>query len=262
MILIDTPQWAAHGTVFAHLVSDSSYAELHDFAGRVGLPARAFDGDHYDVPAHRHAACVAAGALLTPSGEVVRRLNASGLRLRKRKGDRGILRARSVSLGSGSGSSTDVDLVGSTRPVDASAVFAAMTFVRDCDGAIVLTWSERRGEWSVPGGWRELDETPSEGAAREIAEETGLVVAPEDLEPVGWERFRPVVGPSRFAPEVDLMQVYAVRLPTSAPRLRAESGASRPPEWASPEEFALLAGRQFWWPLAAYLLRESPPEIR
>ena len=260
MILIDSPQWAAHGTVFAHLVSDSSYSELHDFAGRVGLPARAFDGDHYDVPAHRHAACVAAGAVLTPSGEVVRRLNASGLRLRKRKGDRGILRALSVRLGPGS--RTDVDLVGATRPVDPSHVFAAMTFVRDRDGAIALTWSERRSEWSVPGGWREVDETPAEGAAREIAEETGIVVPPEALAPVGWERFRPIVGPSRFAPEVDLMQVYAVRLPTSAPRLRAEPGSSRPPEWATPEEFALLAGRQFWWPLAAYVLREGAGAVR
>ena len=41
MILIDAPIWQAHGTVFAHLVSDTSYAELHDFAARVGLPARA-----------------------------------------------------------------------------------------------------------------------------------------------------------------------------------------------------------------------------
>ena len=253
MILIDTPLWAAHGTVFAHLVSDTSYTELHDFAGRVGLPARAFDGDHYDVPAHRHAECLHAGAALTSSAEVVRRLNASGLRLRKRKGDRGILRVLSTRIGPGSRS--DVDLVASDRPVDPALVFAAMTFIRDRQGAVAVTWSERRSEWSVPGGWREVDETPAEGAAREVAEETGIVVSPEALAPVGWERFRPVVGPSRFAPEVDLMQVYAVRLAETAPRLRSEPGVSRPPEWASPEEFALLAAREFWWPLAAYLLR-------
>jgi len=44
MILIDIPIWAAHGTVFAHLVSDASFEELHDFAARVGVPRGAFDG--------------------------------------------------------------------------------------------------------------------------------------------------------------------------------------------------------------------------
>lgn len=38
MILIDIPIWAAHGTVFAHLVSDTSFEELHEFAARVGMP--------------------------------------------------------------------------------------------------------------------------------------------------------------------------------------------------------------------------------
>jgi 8-oxo-dGTP pyrophosphatase MutT (NUDIX family) len=253
MILIDAPLWQAHGTVFAHLVSDTSYAELHDFAARVGLPARAFDGDHYDVPEHRHGQCVAAGATLAPGAELVRRLNASGLRLRKRKGDRGILRAVSARLGPGT--RTDVDLVASPRPVEPDKVFAAMTFVRDAAGAVALTWSERRAEWSVPGGWREVDEAPVGTGIREIGEETGLAVAPDSLAAVGWERFAPVVGPSRYPTSHDLMQVYAVQLPTVAPRLRAEPGASRPPEWVSTEEFALLAGRQFWWPLAAYLLR-------
>ena len=55
MILIDIPIWAAHGTVFAHLVSDTSFEELHEFAARVGMPRGAFDGDHYDVPERRYA---------------------------------------------------------------------------------------------------------------------------------------------------------------------------------------------------------------
>jgi 8-oxo-dGTP diphosphatase len=35
--------------------------------------------------------------------------------------------------------------------------------------------------WNVPSGRVERGETPAEGAARELAEETGLVVAPEEL---------------------------------------------------------------------------------
>lgn len=83
MILIDPPVWPAHGTTFSHLVSDESYAELHDFAQLGGIPQRAFDLDHYDVPAHRYDELVALGAVPVPSKELVQRLIASGLRRRK-----------------------------------------------------------------------------------------------------------------------------------------------------------------------------------
>ena len=50
MILVDPPAWPAHGRLWSHLVSDTSYDELHAFARRLGIPARGFDRDHYDVP--------------------------------------------------------------------------------------------------------------------------------------------------------------------------------------------------------------------
>lgn len=81
-ILLDQPHWPAHGTLWAHLVSDRSLTELHEFAARCGIPRRAFDLDHYDVPADRHAELVAAGALDVPGRELIRRLRASGLRVR------------------------------------------------------------------------------------------------------------------------------------------------------------------------------------
>ena len=59
-VLIDTPLWPKHGTVWAHLVSDRSIAELRAFAERNGVPARAFDLDHYDVPVERWDELVAA----------------------------------------------------------------------------------------------------------------------------------------------------------------------------------------------------------
>ena len=52
-VLIDRPIWPAHNTVWAHIVSDTSLEELHDFAQRAGIPRRGFDLDHYDVPAHK-----------------------------------------------------------------------------------------------------------------------------------------------------------------------------------------------------------------
>lgn len=82
-LYVDPPDWPGHGRMWSHLVSDVSYDELHVFAERLGLPRRSFDGDHYDVPAHRYADMVAAGAVEVGSREVVRLLRASGLRRRK-----------------------------------------------------------------------------------------------------------------------------------------------------------------------------------
>ncbi|MFF8817446.1 DUF4031 domain-containing protein [Leucobacter sp. NPDC015123] len=88
MVLIDDPSWPAHGTLWAHLVSDDNLAELHAFAAANGIPKRGFDHDHYDVPAERHAELVAAGATHVSGHELVRRLIGSGLRvtMRERRG--------------------------------------------------------------------------------------------------------------------------------------------------------------------------------
>jgi len=80
-IYIDPPTWPAHGTVFSHLISDVSLAELHKFAASAGISERAFDRDHYDVPAHRYEELVQAGAVELSGAELTRTLIASGLRI-------------------------------------------------------------------------------------------------------------------------------------------------------------------------------------
>ncbi len=87
-LLIDTPRWPAHGRLWAHLISDTSLTELHAFAEGAGVPRRSFEGDHYDVPAERHAELVAAGARLVEGRDIIEALRRSGLRLPKRKGER------------------------------------------------------------------------------------------------------------------------------------------------------------------------------
>ncbi|MBQ0829287.1 DUF4031 domain-containing protein [Streptomyces tagetis] len=86
-LYIDPPSWPGHGRLWSHLVSDVSYAELHAFADRLGVDRRAFERDHYDIPAQRYADVVAAGALEVRSREVVRLLHEAGLRRRRRAGD-------------------------------------------------------------------------------------------------------------------------------------------------------------------------------
>ncbi|WP_018658149.1 DUF4031 domain-containing protein [Actinomadura flavalba] len=83
MILIDPPLWPARGRVWSHMVSDVSFAELHAFAAELGMPPRAFERDHYDVPEELYAAALAAGADPVGCQELLRRLTAAGLRRRK-----------------------------------------------------------------------------------------------------------------------------------------------------------------------------------
>ena len=80
-IYIDPPTWPAHGTVFSHLISDVSLTELHEFAATAGISERAFDRDHYDVPAHLYEDLVRAGAKELSGAQLTRTLIASGLRI-------------------------------------------------------------------------------------------------------------------------------------------------------------------------------------
>jgi hypothetical protein len=79
-VLVDPAVWPWRGRLWAHLVSDQSYAELHDFAARLGVPRRGFQGDHYDIPAALREHALALGAEDVTARELLRRLKAAGLR--------------------------------------------------------------------------------------------------------------------------------------------------------------------------------------
>lgn len=84
-VYIDPPIWPGHGRLWSHLVSDVSFAELHAFAAGLGAPRRAFDRDHYDIPAERYGDAVALGAVAVGSKELLGRLTAAGLRRPKHR---------------------------------------------------------------------------------------------------------------------------------------------------------------------------------
>ena len=85
-LLIDSPVWPWRGRRWSHLVSDVSYDELHAFVqGELGIPRRAFQGDHYDVPEELYDVAVAAGAHPVGGRELLSRLLAAGLRRKKRR---------------------------------------------------------------------------------------------------------------------------------------------------------------------------------
>jgi Protein of unknown function (DUF4031) len=80
MILVDPAVWPWRGRLWAHLVSDTSYDELHQFAHRLGIPRHAFQGDHYDVPAAVREEALSLGAVPVTSRQVVGALKSAGLR--------------------------------------------------------------------------------------------------------------------------------------------------------------------------------------
>ncbi|MEY2443455.1 MAG: hypothetical protein QOE00_35 [Ilumatobacteraceae bacterium] len=80
-VLIDEPIWWFKDRRWSHMVSDSSYDELHDFAERSGIPRRGFHGDHYDVPEELFDDMVSAGAVVVTSRVLLKRLRDGGLRL-------------------------------------------------------------------------------------------------------------------------------------------------------------------------------------
>ncbi|MDO5626831.1 MAG: DUF4031 domain-containing protein [Mobilicoccus sp.] len=258
MILVDPPVWRARERVWSHLASDTSYDELHDFAERVGLHPFSYDGDHYDVPADRYDEVVAAGAVPTSARELLRAISAAGLRFRKRRGERPV-----AALPNGLRRYLPVEhrldlVLSGTAPPPASTI-AVVTFVFDDAGHLLLLHSPRRSAWEGPGGWVEPGERAWQAAAREVAEETGLRLADEQIEPCGYERIHLYeehthgYGAGRLLPtsHIALFQARATgRAPTS------DAGPEgHPLAWCDPLTVQSRCGDAAWWPILARLLR-------
>ena len=81
-VRVDDAIWPWRGRRWAHLVSDTHLEELHDLAHRIGMPYMAFQGDHYDVHEDLRRLAIGLGAVATPARDLVRSLNAAGLRRR------------------------------------------------------------------------------------------------------------------------------------------------------------------------------------
>lgn len=84
MILVDDANWMWRDMPFCHMASDTGPEELHAFARWIGVPERAFGGDHYDIPDHVRETALAEGARAVSSRELVEALYASGQRQRPR----------------------------------------------------------------------------------------------------------------------------------------------------------------------------------
>ncbi|WP_414837811.1 NUDIX hydrolase [Candidatus Nanosalina sp. VS9-1] len=82
-----------------------------------------------------------------------------------------------------------------------------------------------KGEWSLPAGFLELEESPSEAAVRELEEETGLKVEEEDLE------FMDAVNMERFPGQRLVATVYTVEIDQASGKISPGSDAEKASFW-------------------------------
>ncbi|AXH97435.1 DUF4031 domain-containing protein [Ornithinimicrobium avium] len=254
-ILVDPPMWPAHGRLWSHVISDSTLEELHAFARRVDIPARSFEGDHYDLPEERYGEALAAGAVPVTGSELARALRDSGLRFRKRKGERPLARVQD-GLAAATGAPHVLDVVASPHErhtSGAAVVFVRTRAARGDDALMALVRNAARPGWAPPGGKREPGETVRQGAVRELVEETGLVLGTETLRPVGYERItvQPGADPAPFGAGVNYLQAFAAAVDVAVP-LRPDLDDVLEAGWFTRARAHSVAGTEPWWPLVEW----------
>jgi len=237
VLLIDPPAWPAHGRLWSHLVSTESYAELHDFAGRLGISRRAFEGDHYDIPQERYADVVAAGAVALEGRELVKRLRDSGLRIAKRKHER-VVQSTPDAPWLPAGSRADVIASRQDNPPPNTVVVRAV--VRDERGLLVVERVDGRGldlpARRVGGG------ESAELALASLCGDLGLSADSATL--LGYVRnvVRTLDPGYAWPTPYACFTVHAVRTGGTSPT----TGSWLPPAGQEPE-----LGERHWWPLVS-----------
>jgi ADP-ribose pyrophosphatase YjhB (NUDIX family) len=116
-------------------------------------------------------------------------------------------------------------------------------------GEVVLIrrgYEPGRGLWAQPGGFLEVDETPTEGAIRETLEETGLAIAPGEI--VGlYARLEAAVVVLVYE-----ASIVGGEMRTSPEALDVRTFAPEAIPW--PE----IAFKTTWWALVDWLARRHP----
>jgi len=91
----------------------------------------------------------------------------------------------------------------------------AVVLVRDADGALLLLRQPPGYGWSLPGGLLNRREDAARAAARELAEETGIVAAPTELTPAS-----PNARVNTYAQQIDV--VFTLTVDRDAAELRID----------------------------------------
>jgi ADP-ribose pyrophosphatase YjhB (NUDIX family) len=106
-------------------------------------------------------------------------------------------------------------------------IVGAVVLVRDAEaagpGRLLLLRQPSTNGWTLPAGLLQRREAPVHGAARELAEETGIEVSPEDL--------RPAVPNAVVHAKGWVDMVFELTLPASATKLRVDGAEVYEAAW-------------------------------
>lgn len=72
--LFDPPGASPFKGKSCHMVSDTSFSELHAFAQKIGMKRHWFQGDHYDLAPSMRERAIAAGAAVVTAQQLVARM--------------------------------------------------------------------------------------------------------------------------------------------------------------------------------------------
>ncbi|HET8614955.1 MAG TPA: DUF4031 domain-containing protein [Actinomycetales bacterium] len=245
-LLIDEPRWPAHGRLWSHLVSDTSFAELHAFADALGLPPRSFEGDHYDVPAERYEAVLAAGARPVSIRQLVVALHASGLRRPKRKGERVLASTFVPDVGPGRGVRRDLlasILPAPVTPAEVNVLVFGATATTTRPSLLVVHAPTSDASWSLPGTRLTSADDVMHAAAAAVSQQTGVRLNPRTLR---------ISGHTRILGTAQTWLTYLTTTVATAP-LSADA------LWA-PTDVGLGGSSDApWWPLVGWIVDRRQP---
>lgn len=263
-LLIDTPRWPAHGRLWAHLISDTSFNELHAFAGLVGLPPRSFEGDHYDVPAERYDGVVAAGARPVSIRELVVALHTSGLRRPKRKGERVLTSTLLPDAGPPAGAR--VDLLASTLPPPVAPARVEVLLLRHMSrsprtSVLVVHDENEQAAWSLPGAAPSPGNDLDNVATRAVRRQTGVQLDPAALR-VGGHLRALASRPTTSRPTVSQPIWTTIFTSTFDETLAADAQSGLDARWWPTDGPRPGLTAAAWWPLVGWLLDRRQPLTR
>jgi 8-oxo-dGTP pyrophosphatase MutT (NUDIX family) len=152
-----------------------------------------------------------------------------------------------------------MDLLRTAELPEGCAVRTAFVLAVDAVDRTLLTRVDRPGRgWEVPGGHLDPGESPRDAAARELAEEAGLVVRPEQLSLAGGQQItllEPPPADYAYSP-LDFMAFYTVRLPVRGGRTFPDPASEcAEAAWVDRPELLRRCPDATWLPLHATLFR-------